>query len=196
MIILYGFESFGKRKKNSSWEMLKDFKAKDVKVLQLPVNYENPAKKLIEVIDRERPDVVLGFGQFAGIPFPIFERIAVNLIDSKHKDDKGRIIHDKPIAEGPVAYFTTIPNKKIIRALKKEKITAKMSQYLSLYICNQVLYEVLNHVEKRGLKTKVGHVHVPILPEQLKEKEKIPTMPLKDLKKALKIIVRVLKTNR
>ncbi len=199
MVLLYGFEPFGNRRKNSSWEMLKDLKDKEVRVLKLPVSYDNPAEELLKVIDEEKPDLVLGFGQLDGVPFPVFERIGVNWIDSKYKDNSGKIIHDKPIIkDAPVAYFTTVPNKRIIRALNEREIETKMSQYLTLYVCNQVLYELLNHVETENLKTKAGHVHVPPLPGQVekteKNKGKVPTVPLKDLKRFLEATVKALKT--
>ncbi|STV77993.1 pyrrolidone-carboxylate peptidase [Klebsiella michiganensis] len=81
-------------------------------------------------------------------------------------DNKGLQPIDVPIAAGgPAAYFSTLPIKAIVTALRSRGIPASVSQTAGTFVCNHVMYGLLHSLRHRS-GAKGGFIHIPYLPEQ------------------------------
>jgi pyroglutamyl-peptidase len=93
------------------------------------------------------------------------ERVAINLNDARIPDNLGEQPIDTPVVPGgPAAYFSTLPIKAMVRALREAGIPASVSQTAGTFVCNQVFYN-LQHL-LAGSAVRSGFIHVPALPEQ------------------------------
>ena len=207
-VLVTGFEPFKKEKVNPSWEVCRrlsdqseekdggeeregkeDGKVK-IEVRQLPVAFDEARKKALEFFNQVNPDIVLHLGEAGGRTHISVERIAVNCDDASIKDNKGQKRDDQPIEpDGEDGLFTTIPVKRIVKALKKAGIPAVVSNSAGTYLCNHVLYGTLHHT-KDNRQVKVGFIHLPYLPEQTIDKPQKASMSLDLMVKAVKIAVK------
>jgi pyroglutamyl-peptidase len=193
-VLVTGFEPFGEEKINPSWEAVKELpeeisKAEIVKH-ELPVSFKKVKEILPNLIDEVKPDIIILTGQAGGRTNITVERVAVNVMDSKKEDNDGYKPEDEPIYENaPAAYFATIPVKRIVKALRENKIPAMVSNTAGTYVCNTAMYVALHHIAVNNLNAKAGFIHVPYIPEQVLEKAQ-PSMSLEMIRKAIEIAVR------
>lgn len=195
-ILLTGYEPFDGFAINPSAELAKSLDrvsigSHSITAIVLPLDYSNAFDVFLSYFEKNNPDFVLCCGQ-AGRAAISFERIAINAVGRK-PDNEGNIPKSDLIdEEGPAAYFSTIALDKLVEDLKNEGIPAYVSYHAGTYGCNWLLYKVLHHIHKEGLTTKATFIHVPPLPSQAIDEDKmnIPTMPLETIKKAMEIVIR------
>lgn len=193
-VLVTGFEPFGGEKINPSWEAVKGLpeKIEDAEIIkhQLPVSFKGVKEKLPKIIEDIRPDVVVLTGQAGGRVNITVERVAINIMDARMEDNEGYKPEDEPIFEdAPAAYFATIPIKRIVKALKENKIPAMVSNSAGTYVCNTAMYTALHYISTNGLNAKAGFIHVPYIPEQVLEKPQ-PSMSLEIIRKAIEIAIK------
>ena len=93
------------------------------------------------------------------------ERIAVNIRDARIPDNAGNQPSSEFVAaDGPAAYFATVPVMDMARAIRDANIPGTVSNSAGAFVCNDVLYTLLHHYA--GTSVKVGFIHVPYLPDQ------------------------------
>ena len=140
----------------------------DLHTALLPVTHDGGPAALVHAIESIQPDTVLCLGQANGRNALSIERVAINLLDFSIPDNAGNSITDEPIvAEGPAAYFTTLPMRALLAAIRKAGVPAELSMTAGAYLCNQALYTLLHHIAVNGLSIRAGFIHVPSLPEQV-----------------------------
>ncbi len=191
-----GFAPFGGEKTNPSWEAVKLLPdgMNDIEIVKelLPVTFADAGKLVCEAIDRHAPHCVLCVGQAGGRSGITVERVAININDADIADNAGVTLCDVPcVPNGPAAYFSTLPIKEIVSAVRFAGIPAFISNSAGTYVCNHVLYHALHHsaVHQRAVQTVF--IHVPFLPEQTVDKNGIASMSLAEIVKALEIAVSV-----
>jgi pyroglutamyl-peptidase len=190
-VLLTGFEPFGKASLNPSGEIVKQISGDNIVTAILPVTYAQSAESLLALIEQHKPDVVISLGQAEGRTQITPERIAINLDDARLADNEGVTRNDVPIlAGGPVAYESTLPIKAIVEAIKAEGIPSAVSLSAGAFLCNHIFYIAQNKFE--GTSTRSGFVHVPLMNEQAGEFPGLPTMPLDQMIKAVRIMLEVL----
>jgi pyroglutamyl-peptidase len=200
-VLLTGFEPFNGAAINPSWEAVRaldgwsgpDFQ---VAARQLPCVFGGANLALLEAIDALKPDLVIAVGQAGGRPELSIERVAINVDDAAILDNAGQQPVDAPIAtNGPAAYFSTLPIKAIVRALRVRGLKSGVSQTAGTFVCNHVFYGLMHHAAGRSQAEqaiKAGFIHVPFLPEQAAERpERPPSMALDDIVDGLRIAVEV-----
>ncbi|RLM49106.1 pyroglutamyl-peptidase I, partial [Halobellus sp. Atlit-31R] len=108
-------------------------------------------------------------------------RVAINVDDASILDNAGRQPVDRPICEdGPAAYFTNLPIKAMVAAMREQGLKAGVSQTAGTFVCNHVFYGLMHHAA--GKPVKAGFIHVPFLPEQAEARpDDPPSMPLDDI---------------
>jgi pyroglutamyl-peptidase len=195
-VLLTGFEPFDGAAINPAWEAVRrlDGWAGDgfrVEVRELPCVFGRAAEALCAAVDEVRPDVAIAVGQAGGRPEISVERIAINVDDARILDNAGQQPVDLPIvADGPAAYFTTLPIKAMVAAMRAHGLKAGVSQTAGTFVCNHVFYALMHHVRQAPIKA--GFIHVPFLPEQAaRYPEPTPSMALDDIVAALRIAVEV-----
>lgn len=190
-ILLTGFTPFGGESINPSWEAVKRIENIDGFALQkaeIPVEWDSAFKVLTESWEQYNPDCILMVGQAGSSDSVRIERIAINLC-SPIKDNRGKYHLDDPketkIDEnGPDAIFSSFDYEKISEALKRENLKARYSFSAGTYLCNFLLYSVLNRIYKGKMSTRAGFIHVPYVSEQ--NKTDSPSMSLEEITKAVK----------
>ena len=191
MILLTGFEPFGKATLNPSGEIIKQISGKNIVTAILPVAYTQSAERLLQLIAEHNPDVVISLGQAEGRTQITPERIAINLDDARLADNQGVIRNDVPIiAGGPVAYESTLPIKDIVKAVNDAGVPAAVSLSAGAFLCNHVFYLAQDYF--KGTNVRSGFVHVPLMDEQGPEFPGLPTMPLDQMVKAIRTMLEVL----
>ena len=187
-ILLTGFEPFDQEHINPSWEAVRRVKAPEgAEVIRhcLPVSFRAAPGMLKALIRQHRPDAVVCVGQAGGRSGISLERIAVNLMDGRIPDNDGFRPEEEPVVPGgETAYFSTLPLRRMEKALKEAGLPAQISNTAGLYVCNTVFYTAARLAAREFPKAQTGFVHVPYLPEQSRE-GRYPSMPLEDAVKAL-----------
>lgn len=190
-ILFTGFDPFGGENVNPSWEAVKllpdSIGRAEIEKLLLPTVFGLAAETLAEKLEQCLPDAVICVGQAAGRAGVSIERVAVNLRDASIPDNAGNQPTDEPVCSGgPDAYFSTLPVKKMVQAMKNAGIPASLSLSAGSFVCNDVMYSLLRLTEDRGIPA--GFIHVPALPSQAAAKGgTIPSMDMSTIVRALEI---------
>ena len=193
-IIVTGFDPFGGEKINPSIECVKalpEIEGVELIRLELPTVFKESAKRLNEVINEVKPDAVLSVGQAGGRPGITMERIAINVDDARIPDN----ISQQPIYEtiqtkGAAAYFSTLPIKRIVKAIREAGIPVEVSNSAGTFVCNHIMYQALFAATKANKPFKAGFMHIPFIPEQTTDK---PSLPLEESTKALQIAIEIIR---
>ena len=193
-IIVTGFDPFGGETINPSIECVKalpEIEGVELIRLELPTVFKESAKRLNEVINDVKPDAVLSVGQAGGRPGITMERIAINVDDARIPDNISQQPIDETIqTEGEAAYFTTLPIKRIVKAIREAGISAEVSNSAGTFVCNHIMYQSLFAATKADKPFKAGFMHIPFIPEQTTDK---PSLPLKESTRALQIAIETIR---
>lgn len=189
-ILVTGFDPFGGEAINPAWEAVsrlpKEIEGAEIVTVQIPTVFGDSAKRLFEAVEEHQPDAVVCVGQ-AGGRFGITpERVAINVDDARIADNKGQQPLDTVIqADGAPAYFTTLPVKAMVEAVKKAGLPASLSNTAGTFVCNHIMYQNLYYLAKHYPKTQGGFIHVPYVTEQVVDKPGQASMALADIVKGL-----------
>ena len=197
-LLITGFDPFGGESINPSWEAVKllpdiigDY---EVHKMEIPTVFYKAFEIISKKAEEIKPDVIIAVGQAGGRKGITPERVGINLMDASIPDNEGNKINDKAIIEGGEnAYFTTLDVKKMVEAIKEADLPASVSLSAGAFVCNNVLYLLLD--KYKGTNIKAGFIHVPFIPSQLenkKNKEILPSMELIDIAKGLEAAIEVL----
>jgi pyroglutamyl-peptidase len=105
------------------------------------------------------------------------ERVAINVDDARVEDNAGSRPIDEPIAvTGPAAYFSTLPIKAMVQAIRAAGVPAEVSNSAGTFVCNHLMYGVLHYVASMAPATRAGFIHVPYSEEQVLDKPAIAAM--------------------
>ena len=185
-VLLTGFEPFNKASINPAWEAVRALEGWSgagfrVEVRQLPCVFIEAGRSLAGLVDELHPDIVIAVGQAGGRAEISVERVAINIDDASILDNAGQQPVDRTIAEdGPAAYFSTLPIKAMVAAMRGKGLQAGVSQTAGTFVCNHVFYGLMHHTA--GKPVKAGFIHVPFLPEQAEERpDDPPCMALDDI---------------
>jgi pyroglutamyl-peptidase len=189
-VLVTGFEPFGGADINASQKLVAALASErpaelELATAMLPVLWARAAGELSRALDRERPEVVVCFGQADGRAHLEVERFALNFDEGS--DDTGEERRAEIAAEGPVAYRSSLPVDAVVDALRAEGIPAAASRDAGGFLCNHVFYVLMSSLAERS-GVRGGFVHVPLLPEQALDRA-TPTMSLETLVAAARIIL-------
>ena len=196
-ILITGFDPFGGESINPAWEAVKTMEGYTdggytVVTQMVPTVRYNSVKTAIEAAEKCNPDFILCVGQAGGRPDITIERVAINCDDFRIPDNGGNQPTDEPVvADGPSAYFATLPIKDIVNALHQVGIPAKVSNTAGTFVCNHIMYGVSHYAAQKG-GIKVGFMHIPYLPSQVVNKPDQPSMAVETVRATLETIVHVL----
>ena len=187
-LLITGFEPFGGENINPSWDAVRALPDEVgeyvLTKLSIPVVYGEAAERVIEAADELLPDAIISVGQAGGRATITPELVAINLRYAKTPDNKGNEPKDEAIINGgEAAHFSTIPARKIAEAIDLIGIPSQVSYSAGTYVCNDVLYTLLDKYKDKSVK--VGFIHVPYSTEQNKE----PSMKIEDIVKGLIVAI-------
>jgi pyroglutamyl-peptidase len=186
IILLTGFEPFGGEDINPSWLIAQRLhgeriEAVQVQALCLPTAFGQALMPLKKALRQLQPSIVLCLGQAAGRAELTPERVAINVDDACVADNAGQRPIDQPVvARAPAAYFSSLPIKAMVAAMRQAGLPAAVSQTAGTFVCNHVFYGLM-HALRRRPGVRGGFMHVPLLPEQVALHDAGPSLALADM---------------
>ena len=193
-VLLTGFEPFNKETINPAWEAVRALDGWsddgfEVKVRQMPCVFGASIDALRAAIAGVQPALVIAVGQAGGRCDLSVERVAINVDDAPILDNLGRQLVDTPVQPGgPAAYFSTLPIKAIVHALRAAGLPASVSQTAGTFVCNHLFYGLMHATA--GTPVRAGFIHIPYLPQQAAAHPGASSMALADMVEGLKIAVK------
>lgn len=184
-ILVTGFDPFGTDKINPAIEAVKKLPdtINDATIikLEIPTIFNQCAQVVHQAIIDTQPDYVLNIGQAGGRFGLTPERVAINLDDGRIADNAGFQPTDQVIhTDGQNAYFTQLPVKAMVQAIKQAGIPSSLSTTAGTYVCNHIMYQVQYMIDKEFPTLKAGFIHIPFLPNQVTERPNTPSLSLTD----------------
>lgn len=189
-ILVTGFDPFGGEKINPAIEAVKllpdTIEGAEIKKLEIPTEFDKSAEVVRQAIAEFHPDYVLDVGQAGGRAELTPEKVAINYDDGRIPDNNGfqpmnRTIHE----DGQTAYFTQLPIKAMVQAIRAAGIPARVSTTAGTYVCNHIMYQVQYMRDKEFPNINAGFIHIPYLTSQVVDKPGTPSMSLEEIVKGL-----------
>ena len=193
-VLVTGFDPFGGEPINPAWEAVKAMKdtiaGAEIIKMQIPTVVGKSIEKIHQKMKELQPDLVISVGQAGGRFGVTPERVAINITDARIPDNEGNQPIDEPIfSDGPAAYFSNLPVKAMVQAIKDAGYPSVLSNSAGTYICNHVMYGILYYIEKEFPNVRGGFIHVPYAPSQVVNKPSTPSMALADITASLEAAV-------
>jgi pyroglutamyl-peptidase len=194
VVLVTGFEAFGGEKSNPSWDICerlpREIAGMRVETCRVPCEFRRSIEVVAAAIERHRPLLVICVGQAGGRAKLGVERIAINVDDARMPDNAGARPLDEPIAaNGPPAYFATLPVKAMAVAMRAAGVPAEVSNSAGTYVCNHLMYGVLHYLAASGQRARAGFIHVPYSEEQVLDKRDTPGMALTSMVKGVEAAI-------
>ena len=191
-VLLTGFEPFNNATLNPSKEVVEKTNHRSIVAKEvLPVVFSKAAKRLIELIDEVKPEVVIALGQAEGRPQINLERVAINYMQGQIADNEGVFALSGEISkDAPAAYFSTLPLELISQSLTAVKIPVAISLSAGSFLCNHIFYSMQHHLHGKGAHS--GFIHLPLISEQSNEFPNLATIELEMMLKAINTILDVI----
>ncbi len=191
IILLTGFEPFGRNKVNSSWEAVRQLDGTDIGddhivAVLLPVTWRQAGKMMRDAIDRYRPIAVINVGQgnWRGVELVTGAFNTVGHIP----DNEGFRPTETYISEhGAFSFTTTVRIDDILKLLTDAKIEARTGKTSGNYLCNFVNYHSYEHLARVAPQTLTVFIHVPGIATTTTDDDQ---KKIKQLVEALQIISR------
>lgn len=134
----------------------------------VPCVYFEAIQAAVTAIEETDPAVVVMLGEFGGRAMLTVERIAQNLNDASRyglADNAGHApVEERIAADGPVAYYATLPIRAMVKAMRAAGYPADISDAPGTLVCNHLLYGVLHHLARAKRPARAGWIHLPALP--------------------------------
>jgi len=193
-VLVTGFDPFGGESINPAWEAVKVIKNEiagaEIVTMQIPTVVGKSIEKIHNKMVEINPDIVIAVGQAGGRFGVTPERVAINVTDARIPDNEGNQPIDEPIfADGDTAYFSNLPVKAMVQAIKDAGYPASLSNTAGTYICNHVMYGILYYIQKEFPNVRGGFIHVPFAASQVVEKPNTPSMAIADITASLEAAI-------
>jgi pyroglutamyl-peptidase len=203
--LVTGFEPFGGDPVNPALDALPCLPSRlghlEIATRVLPTVFGRSLEALDAALKTTHPDLVLCVGLAGGRAALSLERVAINLDDARIPDNEGRQPIDRAIVPGgPAAYFTTIPIKAAVAALREAGLPAIVSNTAGTFVCNHVFYGLMHRAATAWPGLRGGFLHVPYLPAQAARCTgtggDAPSMALADIVRGIETILAVAAARR
>ena len=193
VVVVTGFEPFNGEKSNPSWEIcrqLGELAGMRIETCLIPCEFRRAIEVVAEAIERLHPTLVVCLGQAGSRQRMGVERVAINIDDARIPDNAGAQPVDEFIAaNGPPAYFASIPVKAMVLAMRAAGVPAEVSNSAGTFVCNHLMYGVLHYLAESGHRARAGFIHVPYSEEQVLDKPNTPSMAIATMVKGIRAAI-------
>ena len=174
-ILITGFDPFDKEKINPAYEAVKLLPDKignaEIIKKEIPTVFGKGACEMEKAIELHSPDYVICVGQAGGRSSITIEKVGINFIDARIADNEGnQPINTAIIPDGPAAYFSSLPIRAMVENIREHGIPANISYTAGTFVCNEVMYRLLNLIDTKYHHVKGGFIHVPYTCAQAADK--------------------------
>ncbi|MCP3943281.1 MAG: pyroglutamyl-peptidase I [Desulfobacteraceae bacterium] len=172
-VLVTGFEAFGNTPVNPAELVARALDGMQVSSSQIisrivPNVFFECIDHVSALIRQIRPELVIMMGEYGGRATITVERIAQNLNDStryKLADNSGTVLQGQlTVPDGPVAYYSTLPMRAMVKAMRQSGIPSDISDAPGTFCCNHLLYGILHYISTNVLSIPAGWIHLPHLP--------------------------------
>ena len=173
-VLVTGYEAFGNTPVNPAELVAKRLDGAEIdgaKVVArvVPNTFFKSIDAVRAAIEEVQPETVVMMGVYGGRAMLTVERIAQNLNDGTRYellDNDGYSMQDElTVPDGPAAYYTTLPIRAMVKAMRAAGIPADISDVAGTFCCNHLMYGILHHIAVNDLPIRAGWIHLPHLPE-------------------------------
>jgi len=201
VVLVSGFHPFAGESCNPSWDLCgllpKTIDGMRVETVSVPCEFRRSIEIVAAAIERHHPSIVICVGQAGGRAHVSIERVAINVDDARIADNAGNQPIDEAIAaNGPPAYFATVPVKAMAGAIRAAGIPAEVSNSAGTFVCNHLMYGVLHYLAASGNRARAGFIHVPYAESQVLDKRGIPAMAVASMAKAIEAAIVAVRRHR
>ena len=197
-VLITGFEPFGGESENPSAQLAQALDGQTIEGRAvvgrvLPCEFGRSLAVLRAALRELSPELVLCLGQAGGRAAITVERVAINVDDARIADNVGAAPVDEPVVRrGPVAYWSTLPIKAMVAALREQGLPAEVSQTAGTFVCNHVFYGLMHTLARRkGKGVRGGFIHVPYTPAQAaRASTPAPSLTLAEQERGIQLAVR------
>ncbi|HCO26176.1 MAG: pyroglutamyl-peptidase I [Gimesia sp.] len=172
-VLLTGFEAYGYTPINPAESVaraLEGASVGDVEIVSriVPNTFFKCIDFVTAAIEEIQPELVVMMGEYGGRSMITVERLAQNLNDGTRyglTDNAGQSLQgDLTAAEGPVAYYATLPLRAMVKAMRAAGVPADISDAGGTFCCNHLMYGVLHYLAQKQSAIRTGWIHLPFLP--------------------------------
>jgi pyroglutamyl-peptidase len=194
-ILVTGYEPFGEFETNPARRLARrldgsDISGSNVAGVELPVVFDRAAPRLEAAVDEHEPQLVCALGLAGGRPTLSLERVGINLRDTRGvpDNDDREVVDERVAADGPDAYFATLPCQEMKEAMCGAGVPTRLSTDAGTHCCNNLLYAARHLVETTDREFRVGFVHVPLSHEgAARRDEGEPSVSLETMERGLRV---------
>jgi len=173
-ILLTGFEPYGSTPINPAEQVARRLDGVEVEGARVvarivPNVFFACIERVAAAIRELRPEAVVMLGEYPGRAVVTVERLAQNLNDGTRYglvDNAGVRLQDQLTApDGPAAYYSTLPIRAMVAAVRAAGVPADISDTAGTFCCNHLMYGTLHHLAAEQSPIRAGWIHLPALPE-------------------------------
>lgn len=199
-LLLTAFDPFGGEPVNPAEDAVKlipdSLHGFEIVKVTVPTVFGAAIDTVTAAIEKERPDVVFCIGQAGGRDSITPERVAINVNDASIPDNAGSSPVDTPVfADGPAAYFSTLPIKAMAEKINAAGIRAAVSNTAGTFVCNHLMYGVLYTLDRHYPGIIGGFMHVPYETSQVADKPGTPSMSLDAIVRGIDLAISAISDN-
>lgn len=152
----------------------------EVHTALLPLSFDKAWPTLLHSIEEVKPDIVVSLGLKLHARGVNLERCAINMIDA----DKPDAYNVQPrkvavLSDGPAAYWTKLPLRRIIQAFASAHIPASLSSDAGTYVCNALFYQLMEWCSHTP-DILAGFVSLPRINETERNQNGLPLREMAD----------------
>ncbi|HEY2629472.1 MAG TPA: pyroglutamyl-peptidase I [Usitatibacter sp.] len=200
-ILVTGFEPFDGEKTNPSWDICtqlpREVAGLRVETCLVPCEFRRAIEVVATAIESTQPTLVISLGQAGGRARLGVERVAINIDDARIPDNAGHQPIDEWVAaNGPPAYFASLPVKAMVAAMRAAGVPAEVSNTAGTFVCNHLMYGVLHFLEASGLRARAGFIHVPYSEAQAAGHRDAPSMSIATMVLGVTVAITAAHENR
>lgn len=193
-VLISGFDAFGKEEINPSFlavhNLPDQIKGAKLIKLELATVYQTGFETLKQAIKKQQPDIVIAVGQAGGREKISLEKYGFNWLDFKIADNQGNIIKNQFIDKQlPLKLESSLPVDYLLEKLSTKNIPLEISYRAGGFICNEVLFRLLDYTMTYNTNLLAGFIHVPYELSQIKDKPNQFGMALNEITMALEMII-------
>src|SRR5262249_60895319 len=108
------------------------------------------------------------------------------------RENAGSDPSDRPVVrDGPGALSATLPIKACVAAMRQAGLAAAVSNTAGTFVCNHILYALMDIAGRHPTPLRGGFLHVPYAPEQIARVGTAPSMAIGDVTRGIEIILEV-----
>lgn len=164
VILITGFEPFDQDPVNPSWQAVRQLPERiggcRIVRKEIPVEFNRGADEILRLAEELNADALICCGFSKSARALTLEYAALNLQHARIADNAGyQPCHRRIRKNAPLALESALPVFELESILKRRGLPVQISFSAGTYVCNDVMYRILEFCGQRGISG--GFIHIP-----------------------------------